>query len=125
MNNYRMRRRRYTHLHYDISILLYLTIDKTYDILRQLFPPPSKQSFYTKFGLELSEAKSNLIDLSKLPFTLHNYREIYSILYIPSDKYTLLTLGIDAFSFRSFVSCGMTSLKYIMLMKALLLRWKK
>lgn len=63
---------------------------------------------YKKFGNKLDQIRIDLTDINRLPNVLKNYKDKYNV---PLNKPLLMTLGIDAFSFRSFVSFGMTNLK--------------
>ena len=56
----------------------------------------------------LSKYRIDLTDINRFPNVLQNYKDKYNV---PLNKPLSMTLGIVAFSFRSFVSFGMTNLK--------------
>ena len=89
-------RRRFDATTYDLAWVIYLTSPKTYNILRQLFPLPSKTNLYRQFGSSLATVKDQLTDILQMPKLISEY------LSEMRTDYIVGTLSIDAFAFRSF-----------------------
>ena len=87
--------RRYSALVYDISELIRATSRKAYRILRQVVPAPSESSLFRNYGERISRYRMELTQEDLLEKRIRDVIE-------RSGKGTLATIGIDAFSFRTF-----------------------
>lgn len=96
--------RRYSPHLYDISWLLYLTAPDAYDVLRQLFKGlPAKQALYSRYSPALQRIKRQLGDPEQLPELISEYlAELHAQDLNPGRRMVPGTLGVDAFTFRSF-----------------------
>lgn len=91
--------RRYSDLLYDISELLRSTSRKSYRLLREILPLPSETALYMKYVERVKQRKRAISDIETTKAFLDS---LFS-----NDKRNLLprspvTIGIDAFSFRTF-----------------------
>lgn len=77
-----------------------LSSARTYGLLRQILPLPGRSHLYEEFGGSIRSEKEALVDLRRLDEKLQDYRERNSL----ADGEVTVTLGIDAFAFRSFGS---------------------
>ena len=106
--------RRYDDTTFDISMLLYLTSAKNYILLRQIFPLPAITNLYQRFGENIKSEKGNLTQIEKLESIIKTYVEEYGCFldnFGESNSQQFcgyVTLGIDAFAFRSFSTVALT-----------------
>ena len=94
--------RRYSNTLFDISELLRLTSLKTYRILRTMLPLPSETALYYKYSSAIREVKLALTDLDLAVVRLEDLLTTGAIANTPA------TIGIDAFSFRTFAGTPLT-----------------
>ena len=103
LDNLLKRRNRYKDEFYDFAMLLYLTSNKSYSILRQVLPFPSPVCLHSRYGDDINKEKEFLTQLKYLPFVIDKYRcETGMGDFQPNSYSHIATLAIDAFSFRSF-----------------------
>lgn len=94
--------RRYSNMLFDVSELLRLTSLKTYRILRTMLPLPSETALYYKYSSAIREVKLALTDLDLAVLRLEDLLKTGAIANTPA------TIGIDAFSFRTFAGTPLT-----------------
>ena len=88
--------RRYSEVTYDISELLRTTSRKTYRLLRVIMPLPSTSALYRKYSHTVKQRKKLMTDLDSATKFLQD-------VMLPQEKKSVpVTIGIDAFSFRTF-----------------------
>ena len=88
--------RRYTDHMYEISELLRATSRKSFRILRQILPVPSESALFRRYG-ETIKANKDLL-------TREDMIEQHIEDMLSKERTGPATIGIDAFSFRTFVS---------------------
>lgn len=94
---------RYTSDIWDLSMCLYLSSAKTYQILRQIIQIPAVSSLYDHYSASISQAKQRLVDDSQIAESLRAVQQkIDTITASGTHANTQFTLAIDAFSFRVF-----------------------
>lgn len=94
--------RRYSELLCDLSELLRATSRKTYHILRRILPLPCETSLYYKYASTLTRTKTEVTDLDK------TIKRLEVLLTTGIIKQSPATIGIDAFSFRTFAATTFT-----------------
>ena len=90
------RGRRYSDLLLDVGELLHATSRKTYQILRQLLPLPSETTLHDHYSTKVSKHKLLLTDIKLLD------QHLKSLLANGIIEKEPVTIGIDAFSIRTF-----------------------
>ena len=88
--------RRYTDHMYEISELLRATSRKSFRILRQIVPVPSESALFRRYGETIRENKDLL--------TREELLEQHIEDMLSKERAGPATIGIDAFSFRTFAS---------------------
>lgn len=103
-------RGRYSEQFYDFSQILYSLCAKSYRVLRQVLPFPSKNRLHNKYSMLIKNIKKSLTDLD---FCL----DLISKYNITGE----CTLAIDAFAFRTFngssLGCSSNSKNFDQTMK--------
>ena len=94
--------RRYSELLCDLSELLRATSRKTYHILRRILPLPYETSLYYKYASTLTRTKTEVTDLDG------TIQRLEALLTGDIIKQSSATIGIDAFSFRTFAATTFT-----------------
>lgn len=94
--------RRYSELLCDLSELLRATSRKTYHILRRILPLPCETSLYYKYASTLTRTKTEVTDLDE------TIKRLEVLLTTGIIKQSPATIGIDAFSFRTFAATTFT-----------------
>ena len=91
--------RRYSDLLYDISELLRSTSRKSYRLLREILPLPSETALYMKYVDSVKQRKKAISDIETTKAFLDS---LFSQDKRNSLHRSPVTIGIDAFSFRTF-----------------------
>ena len=93
--------RRFTEFLLQAGQVLHLTSPKCYRLLRQILPLPSPTTLWENFSSEFQILKTLLLDKEKIP------ERVEKILSLSSDTSPVIsTIGVDAFSFRTFSALG-------------------
>lgn len=64
------KQKRHNEVVYDLSMIIYLTSTKTYNLCREFFSMPAFQNLYEKYGKQIEEEKIILLILKELMKTL-------------------------------------------------------
>lgn len=95
--------RRYDDTFYDVSWILFLTSPRCYNILRQILPFPSKTSLCAHYSDQLEAIRYDIAHLEGLVRHVRQYYETFHHKLSRTGRRKIIgTLGVDAFTFRSF-----------------------
>ena len=110
LNNLTRKVPAYDDVIYDLALLLYLSSNKTYKILRQVLHLPAVSSLHRKYRKQLDATKKQLINLHHVTKTVSKLQaDISDLEHKGLTVNPNFTLAIDAFCFRSFAGPSLGS----------------
>ena len=95
-----------------ISMLVYLTSAKAYHVIREMLQWPSVATLYRHYSGKMSVIKDRLTNIEAIVEGLTQMqRDVKHLCESGALVNTQFTLSIDAFSFRGFIGCPISSPK--------------